>query len=91
MKEYYELTILTEKDELETIGKFLDGYLKNYHVTDDGEKTLAYPIQGCEKGHYYFISWMLLTQQQALQLEKDLYSQDWSMRHLLLKQTRTSF
>lgn len=89
MKEYYELTILTEKDELETIREFLNSHhLEGYKLTDDGEKTLAYSIQGCEKAHYYFVNWLLLSDSQARQIENDLYANCWSLRHLLLRENR---
>lgn len=89
MKEYYELTILTEKDERETIREFLNSHhIEGYNLTYDGEKTLAYPVQGCEKAHYYFVDNMLLSSSQVRQIENDLYANYWSLRHLLLRVNR---
>ena len=84
IEKYYELTFLTKDEEIENIKAFLDKHgIKDYKFTDDGEKTLAYSVQGCEKGHFYYVDEMLLNEKQVRAISSELDIADWVLRYLL--------
>lgn len=89
MKKWYELTILTEKNEEILVKSMLDGFnIHGYKFTDDGVKTLAYPIDGIEKAHYYYVDWFELTPSQCRELNNHLLTRTWILRYLLVEVNR---
>lgn len=89
MKKWYELTILTEKKQEILVKSMLDGFnIHGYKFKDAGVKTLAYPIDGIEKAHYYFADWFELTPSQYRELNNHLMTRNWILRYLLVEVNR---
>ena len=77
----YELTILTKEKAEQNIADFFED--KQYTMTYEGYKRLAYSIEGYEYAHYYYLT-LDLTKFEAKLLSEKLNALDWTLRFLLV-------
>lgn len=88
MKDCFELTVLARVDEdqeelLEDIENLIGEHCENVDVfEDDGEKRLAYDIEGQNVAHYYF--WQMSGVRERNAIEMELAKDERLLRYLLV-------
>ena len=85
MKDYYELTILTDTNvdvSEEDIKSLASGDIIKYE--DEGIKRLAYRIRDNEQAHYYYID-IKSTETDVKNMNHKMANTEWCLRYLILK------